>query len=177
MPSAAGLTTRSGGIFSTGDLIADPQAAAPVSAETERKPKRKWKIDGDDILAVVIVSAAVAAAAFFHWGPFSLPKVDYHTYIVAVQKEIKSHWHPPKRDFSTVIKMHFKIQKNGEVTDVGFDRMSRLPDDDAAALKSLIASMPSLPPLPSGAAAPVDIDFTFEYNVSPGNAGSAKPDK
>ena len=54
--------------------------------------------------------------------------------------------------------------------------MSRLAESDAAALKSVIEAMPSIPPLPAGSQ-PVDVQFTFEYNVSHEHGGSAKESK
>lgn len=94
--------------------------------------------------------------------------IDFKPYMDALQKSIKSHWHPPKGYEDHVVRVNFKVHKNGEISDLAFDRMSRDPEKDAAVIKAIIASMPSLPPLPEGSPETVDIQFTFEYHVKDG---------
>lgn len=92
-------------------------------------------------------------------------EVDFHPYMKTLQQQIKSHWHPPNGSDTNYVKMHFKISKDGEVSDVGFDRLSHISDADAAALKAVVETMPSVGPLPPGSPDSVDISFSFDYNV------------
>jgi TonB family protein len=129
------------------------------------------------IVSTLILGATVGASAIFHWGPFAEPKINYGPYMTAVQQDIKSHWHPPTSTQGSTVAIHFKVHKNGELTDVGFDRLSRLSEVDAAALKSVIESMPALPPLPEGAPESVDVEFHFDYNVTPKDKDKVPADK
>lgn len=98
--------------------------------------------------------------------------INFKPYLEAIQKSIKSHWHPPKANDSHLVRVKFKVHKNGEISDLAFDRMSRHPEKDAAVIKAIIESMPTLPPLPEGSPEYVDIMFTFEYNVTNGPANA-----
>jgi hypothetical protein len=161
------------------DIIADPHANEDewVSACHELdKQKRNLERDGKrrrhpgrrtwGILAACLVSAAIGAASYFHLGPFTPPQVDYQPYMTSLQQEIKSHWKPPKDSKSTKITIHFKVHENGDISDIGFDRLAPGAEADAAALKSVIESMPALPPLPKGSPDVVDVQFHFDYNVT-----------
>lgn len=112
------------------------------------------------------VAGGVGYMKFAGVGPFkeATKEVDFGPYMAALQKQIKANWHPPDVHKDSIIQMHFKVHRNGELSDIGFDRMSRLSETDAAALKAVIEAMPALPPLPDGAPDNVDIGFTFEYN-------------
>ncbi len=96
--------------------------------------------------------------------------IDFKPYMEALEASIKKNWHPPKGDSDHVIRVKFKVHKNGEISDLAFDRMSHSPDNDAAAIKAILSSMPSLPPLPEGSPDNVDIQFTFEYHITNGAA-------
>jgi TonB family protein len=171
------------------DIITNPHASEAewVSAchqldKHEQRNARKEKKQPISkralgIISALILGATVGASAIFHWGPFAEPKINYGPYMTTVQREIKSHWHPPTSTLGSTVAIHFKVHKNGELTDVGFDRMSRLSEVDAAALKSVIESMPALPPLPEGAPESVDVQFHFDYNVSPKAKSKTPADK
>lgn len=127
---------------------------------------------------IIILSGATLVNVFFNRPA---PQIDYYVppvqtqaqdidfkpYMDALQTSIKSHWHPPAGG-DHVVRVKFKVHKNGEISDLAFDRMSRSPESDAAVMKAIIASMPSLPPLPEGSPENVDIQFTFEYHVHDG---------
>lgn len=176
------------------DVITDPHAGEQdwMSAcnELERHNRRKER---QEYLArqdrgkgrnktIAIVAAAILAIFATSFGLFSYvhmsqsstksvrneKNVDFGPYMAKLNREIKSHWHPPKSDVSKRIRVHFKVSKNGEISDIGFDRLSRDAEADAAALKSVIESMPSVPPLPEGAPESVDINFSFDYELSKG---------
>lgn len=91
--------------------------------------------------------------------------VDFSPYMHAVETAIKKNWKPEMSSTDHLIKVHFKVMKNGEIKDLGFDRMSHVSNQDTAAIKAIIDAMPSLPPLPAGAPDDVDISFTFEYKT------------
>lgn len=171
------------------DIITNPHASEAdwVSAchqldKHEQKKARNQKKQPISKRAIGIISAlalgaTIGASAIFHWGPFAQPQINYGPYMTTVQREIKHHWHPPKSTQESTVAIHFKVHKNGELTDVGFDRMSRLSEVDAAALKSVIESMPALPPLPEGAPESVDVQFHFDYNVRPKDKAKTPADK
>lgn len=107
--------------------------------------------------------------------PQSTQDIDFKPYMEALEKSIKSNWHPPKGDSDHIVRVKFKVHKNGEISDLAFDRMSRSPENDAAVIKAIIASMPALPPLPEGSPENVDISFTFEYHVHDGPGQETAP--
>lgn len=153
------------------ELEKQKQTVNSSKAVPRKRRGLKWAL-----LAASCASAVVGAAALFHWGPFAPPNVDFGPYLANLQQEIKSHWHPPASSGSNKIRIHFKIKKNGEVSDVGFDRMARVTDADAAALNALIETMPSVDPLPANSPEFVDVSFSFDYNVkkSPKESKSKK---
>jgi len=87
---------------------------------------------------------------------------DYQSYIKAVQTKIKKQWTPPP-NYGRV-KAHFKIAKDGDISDLGLSNMTYYSPTDMAALKAIEDAAP-FPPLPEGFGNSVDIDFTFEYNA------------
>ena len=153
---------------SSGELSTTSSALPSQPGKDTEKKSRFGRVDKEDVFIGLILAGVAAAALYFHWGPFARPKIDYHKYVVTVQSEIKNHWHPPDTHNDNRVQIHFKIQKNGEVTDVGLSRMSHIPDADAAALKALLEAMPAMPPLPDGSDAPVDMDFSFEQTYTHG---------
>lgn len=157
------------------NVITDPHAAEndwleaceKLKAHSQiSKPRKMSKRKSATIVAFLCISLGIFAAAlyttnFFHGGSSKQEQqIDFGPYMEALQKEIKSKWRPPTNQ-DAVIKIHFKVHPNGELSDVGFERMSRLSESDAAALKAIVEAMPALPPLPSGVNDAVDISFTF----------------
>lgn len=120
------------------------------------------------IIAVLLMGLAASGvvASYFHLGPFAQrqeQEIDFGPYMEALEKQIKSKWKPPT-DREAIVKLHFKVHPNGDVSDVGFERMSRISATDAAAIKAIVEAMPALPPLPTGINDAVDISFTFDVN-------------
>ena len=172
------------------DTLGDPHAAehewleAAQSLNEEAASKERKKDRRQFLIwffSIVIFLAAVALLNGALNPPQPIPThvpsaqqtqvtkdIDFKPYMEALQKSIKSHWHPPKGYDDHVVRVKFKVHKNGEISNLAFDRMSRSPDKDAAVIKAIIASMPSLPPLPEGSPDNVDIMFTFEYHVTSG---------
>lgn len=101
--------------------------------------------------------------------PTEMKDVDFGPYMSRLQKVIRSHWHPPSSSVQKTITVQFKVSKSGEISNVGFVRLSRDSEADAAALKSVIESMPTSPPLPEGSPDSIDICFTFDYELGKKN--------
>jgi hypothetical protein len=156
------------------DVLTDPHAAEKdwLSAfdELSKKssPVQKTKRMKSSLVLIasllLCVFVSMCVASSYHFGPpAQTQEVDFGPYMAALEKQIKSKWHPPT-DQEAIVKMHFKVHPNGEISDVGFERMSRLSETDAAAIKAIVDAMPALPPLPSGFNDTMDISFTFEVN-------------
>lgn len=159
------------------DIITSPHASEAdwvdachqLDKHEQKKARKKKKLTFTKrtvaFVSALVLGATIGAAAIFHWGPFAPPQPSYAGFMKALEHDIKDHWHPPSSKDSVYVVINFKVHKNGEITNVGFDRMSKISDADAAALKSVIESMPSVPPLPEGAPESIDVNFTFNYNV------------
>ncbi len=162
----------------------DRNAETARKQATQRKQKRTFKFLG--ATAVILLLVGIAQNASHKATPNSAPNpapisheirtaasnkgdVDFGPYMATLQRQIRSHWHPPKGSETDHVVMHFKISRTGEMSNVGFERLSRISDADAAALKAVIESMPSIGPLPPGSPDSVDIVFTFDYNVFKGS--------
>lgn len=156
------------------DVLTDPHASEKdwllacdeLSKKSAPMRKRKKKLLLISIASLLFISCVATGTAInFQWGPFAqTQEIDFGPYMAALEKQIKSKWHPPANQ-EAIVKMHFKVHPNGDISDVGFERMSRLSETDAAAIKAIVDAMPALPPLPSGVKEPVDISFTFEYEI------------
>jgi len=90
--------------------------------------------------------------------------IDYGPYMAEVQRRIKASWQPPKGDDTRQVVVVFKIYKFGELSDLHLDKSSGVATQDKAALAAVEKAAP-FQPLPTGASAPIDIQFTFDYIV------------
>ncbi|MBS1957738.1 MAG: TonB C-terminal domain-containing protein, partial [Cyanobacteria bacterium SZAS-4] len=130
---------------------------------------RRIELDLLIAFALLIGVSLIPNTPFNNWlhGSF-LPKqevkIDYHSYIVGIQKAIKEKWTPPKGDHT--VKMAFKLHRDGHISDVKFTKMTFSSEKDAAALKAVVDALPNMPAMPAGAPEDVDIDFTFESHTS-----------
>jgi len=98
--------------------------------------------------------------------------IDFGPYMAELQRRIKRAWFPPKDARSKRVKVIFKVHRNGEMTNLRLANSSGLTAADEAALKAVESAAP-FHPLPIGAPADVDIEFTFDYNVfNGGGSGS-----
>lgn len=99
-------------------------------------------------------------------------EVDFGPYMAELQRRIKRAWFPPRIARSKRVQVIFKVHRNGEMTNLRLANSSGLTAADEAALKAIEAAAP-FHPLPAGAPADVDIEFTFDYNVfNGGGSGS-----
>jgi len=105
-------------------------------------------------------------------SPEAVKQVDFSLYMAELQRRIKRAWFPPKIARSKRVQVIFKVHRNGEMTNLRLANSSGLTAADEAALKAIEAAAP-FHPLPAGAPADVDIEFTFDYNVfNGGGSGS-----
>lgn len=88
------------------------------------------------------------------------------SYLKEMQRRIKRAWFPPHCCGGNYRppKVLFKVQKNGKLSDLRIVSSSGVAIADQAAITAVINASPFYP-LPEGAPAPVDISFTFDYNL------------
>lgn len=96
--------------------------------------------------------------------------VDFGPYMADLQRRIKRAWYPPKGNESKRVQVVFKVHSNGTMSNLRIIGSSGLAIADQAALKAVQNAAP-FRPLPEGAPADVDIQFTFDYNVFKGTGG------
>lgn len=103
-------------------------------------------------------------------GPAHPPTapVDFAQYMAKLQRRIKQSWSPEKAPTSKRTVVAFRVTPEGELLDLKLTRSSGVAEVDEAAMKAVRNAAP-LPHLPAGADEPVDIEFTFDYNVFGGS--------
>ncbi|MEY3370262.1 MAG: hypothetical protein RLZZ361_932, partial [Cyanobacteriota bacterium] len=85
-------------------------------------------------------------------------------YMSALQRKIKRAWKPPRGTESNRIVANFKVHRNGTITDLKLIVQCSYPEANLAALEAISNAAP-FEILPAGSVDPVDIEFTFDYNV------------
>lgn len=100
-------------------------------------------------------------------GPSSLAAkkdIDFGPYMEELQRRIKRAWTPPRGNESKRVIVIFKVHKSGDITDLRISKSSGYEPSDQAALLAVKTASP-FSPLPQGSHSPVEIEFTFDYNV------------
>jgi outer membrane biosynthesis protein TonB len=97
---------------------------------------------------------SLAAQAELNMGPF----------MAALQRKIKRAWKPPRGTESNRIVASFKVRRDGSITDLKLIVQCSYPEANLAALEAISNAAP-FDLLPAGSVDPVDIEFTFDYNV------------
>jgi outer membrane biosynthesis protein TonB len=97
---------------------------------------------------------SLAAQAQLNMGP----------YMAALQRKIKRAWKPPRGTESNRIVANFKVHRDGTITELKLIVQCSYPEANLAALEAISNATP-FDPLPAGSNDPVDIEFTFDYNV------------
>ncbi len=89
---------------------------------------------------------------------------DFNEYMATIQKMLKSNWFPPKGDETKRVRITFKVDSEGRISNV---TIVEAPDDELTkeAALSAVKAAGKLPPLPLGSDSLVKIEFTFDYNV------------
>lgn len=109
--------------------------------------------------------ALAASKSPFKKVAASSPDVDFGPYMADLQRRIKKNWFPPKGQESRRVVVLFKVKPNGSLgTDPRIDKSSGTKMADDAAIKAVRSAAP-FRSLPKGVDFPVDIQFTFDYNV------------
>jgi TonB family protein len=93
--------------------------------------------------------------------------VDFGPYMADLQRRIKSHWNPPKHLSSKRVKVQFKVYRSGKLENLRVSTSSGDSTADDAAMAA-VRKTGDVAPLPDGSPPDVDIEFTFDYAVSPG---------
>jgi TonB family protein len=91
--------------------------------------------------------------------------VSFGPYMADLQRRIKRAWYPPRGIESHRVVVVFKVHEHGELSNLRISQSSGVPNRDKAALDAVQNASP-FRPLPQGASEPVDIQFTFDYNVT-----------
>jgi outer membrane biosynthesis protein TonB len=97
---------------------------------------------------------SLAAQAELNMGP----------YMAALQRKIKRAWKPPRGTESNRIVANFKVRRDGTIIDLKLIVQCSYPEANQAALEAIANAAP-FDPLPASSVDPVDIEFTFDYNV------------
>lgn len=92
------------------------------------------------------------------------PDVDFGPYMADLQRRIKRKWFPPRGQESKRARVRFKVQHDGQMSNLELDVPSGDEGADQASLAAVKDASP-FRPLPVGAPSFVDIQFTFDYNV------------
>ena len=98
-------------------------------------------------------------------------EADFGPYLADLNRRIKRGWFPPKgREAATIIVV-FKLARLGELSDLRLLVSSGFAGADKAALQAVQMMTPR--PLPVGAHAPIEFQFTFDRNTLRGGGGAA----
>jgi TonB family protein len=119
---------------------------------------------GDAEATAETAGQAAGAGGSAGIGGFKIDQVDfkYPIYIERMVAIMSMNWFKPAQVVQTNPVVHFRIQRDGTITDIEFVRRSELPFVDRAAERAVLASSP-LPPLPAEYAGPhLGIQVVFE---------------
>jgi TonB family protein len=88
----------------------------------------------------------------------------YGPYMESIEREIKTNWHPPKRNITRRVTVVFKVDRQGNLSNLKVSPSGDAELDQSA--RQAVEETAPFAPLPSGAKDKnVDIQFTFDYNV------------
>lgn len=132
--------------FFTANNLALPSGGMPIPPESSPAP------------------GVTLAPATKQTGPAVAGDVNFTDYMSDLQIRIKQFWRPGHSNASRHTTVLFKLNREGELSDLRVKNSSGVDTADAAALKAVEAAAP-FDHLPPGADESVDIQFTFDYNV------------
>ncbi len=106
-------------------------------------------------MSVVVIATSSAIAAETD------NKVDFGPYMADLQRQIKRSWFPPKGIGEKRAVVVFKIHADGSISHLRLDDSSGVASVDKSGVDAVLKASP-FRPLPIGAPADVDIQFTFD---------------
>ena len=95
--------------------------------------------------------------------PIADKAVNFDNYMVALRLKIKSNWHPPRTILGNKLKVHFVLDRQGNVHELYLEATSDNILLDKSAIQAIELSDP-FAPLPAGAPEYANIDFGFDFN-------------
>jgi TonB family protein len=103
--------------------------------------------------------------------PNRLDAIDFAPYMKRLQDRIRTHWSPPSANENNSVVVRFSVSRDGRVSDLGISKITGPadPDDSGAALAAIKSAAP-FEALPSGSPETVQIEFTFDINVTQNNS-------
>lgn len=90
--------------------------------------------------------------------------VDFGPFMAELQRRIKRGWLPPRGHESDKVQVQFKVHNNGTLSDLRISKSKGISLSDQAALAAVQNAAPFMP-LPAGSPDPLEIQFTFDYDV------------
>lgn len=90
---------------------------------------------------------------------------DFSPVMHEIQRRIKRNWFPPRDSASRQTVVIFKIAKDGSAFDIKVDKTSGSESGDRAAINAIKDAAPFVISRPHSDWLPIDIQFTFDYNV------------
>lgn len=115
-----------------------PDVVSPTAAPSTAEPEVKGSARG---VAGGLSMGAPAAT-------FDAPDFTYGYYVDQMLAQISRNWSRPPVGSGVETELHYRIERNGRITEVKIVRSSGINSFDLAALRAVQASSP-LPPLPS----------------------------
>jgi TonB family protein len=140
---------------------------AKVKDKLDQIKKQAANCTDDDINGAFFVKVAMRPAGFSKQSSdqaTATDAVDFAPYMARLQKSIKRNWFPPKKESSQKTQVTFSLARDGTISNLRVTQSSGDQDEDQAGLRA-VQKLGKAEPLPLGADAKVDIQFSFDYNV------------
>lgn len=126
-----------------------PQPAPPASNPAAKRPPSPAAVAGSgDGGAAGSSTGAAGVGVGIGGARFDQPDFNYSYYADRIATAIGMNWFKPASSVPTNPVVHFRIARDGTISDAEVTTPSGLPYVDRAALRAVLASSP-LPPLPS----------------------------
>jgi protein TonB len=126
-----------------------PQPAPPVSAPAAKRPAAPpVQAGSSDGGRTGSGTGAAAVGVGIGGARFDQPDFNYSYYAERISSAIGMNWFKPATSVPVNPVVHFRIARDGTISDAEVTTSSTLPYVDRAALRAVLASSP-LPPLPS----------------------------
>jgi len=116
-------------------------------------------------LAKVVVPKEWSSIASTKPKPAQKLSQEWTDFMANLERSIKSHWSPPRTNSSKQAQVTFKVDTQGQVSELKLTKSTGSPAGDQAALKAVRDAAP-FSTLPSGSPPSAAIQFTFSYNVA-----------